>query len=182
MKRYISLIVALVLVVTGIIGTFACISPSKMKESKVIYKYINAIDDGKIAKMMKYTIMGGYSDAISNALGNASEELLQMSGVDTSRDTVGGCLFLSGMNAASKIPSDAKEVKSVELVCYNKAEDPNAQFSIEDFLGLSKSVKVLAVVEVEYIDADGETVTVLSDETFHLVRASFFGYKISSLS
>ena len=167
MKKYIILIVALTLVLAGLIGSLVCIFPGHSKEYKVINKYVSAADDCDMEKIYKCMPM----EELSSVLSMYGEDLMRNPNLGVTDKMT----FIRnlGMDVASKIPEDAQSVKQIKLISCTPNES-----SSQSMLGVSMS-EYLALVEVTYVSAEGEEVTVTGMEEFGLIQTQK-GMKILS--
>ncbi len=160
MKGLRNLIITVIAVLVGLAGSLVCILPSASAEYKLVNNYINAVNGANLEKMNSYLA----SDVLSSALGEEFEGVL-----DSSNKAQGNVDKLSALKSSilsirSELPEDAKEIKSIKLIGCNIGEETKA-----DFIATS-STNVDAIVQLTYINADDETVSVTSVEDIQLCK------------
>lgn len=162
MSKNKNIIIAAILIVIGIIGVLLCTIPSTSKEQKVINKYINAINDCDMEGIKKCLPL----EELGNLISTDYENLFSLNSTESNSKL--DFMKKSGLSACSRIPDDAKEVKSISLI--STLKDVSTEENVE--LLSAKEFTVYATIEVSYITSDDETAFFTSKETFQLTETS----------
>lgn len=158
MSKNISIVIAIILVIVGIIGVIFCTIPTTSKEEKVVIKYINAIDNCDIDGVKDCLYLGdlAYMDVDDYGLAEFDDNLSAK--LDYMK--------MSDLAALYEIPEDVTEIKEVSVVSiYKDSEDK------QDVLS-EKTSAVNATIKVTYIDADGESISFTAVERFQILETS----------
>ena len=157
-NKKIMVLVALLVFLVGLIGLIVCVVPSQTAPDKAISKYISAVNSCDLEKMHEMSAssvlsgMLGQSGGLGNIYGDENAPV----------DKIYAALQSSVFDIASDLPENFTEIKSVNLVGCVDGE-------MESFMGLS-GMNVRVVLEVEYVDAEGNAQTLCSTESVGLIK------------
>lgn len=147
MKFPIKFLVALLALVLGITGVLVCVIPHYGPE-KVVYDFVAAVEKGDAEK-----IADCYASSLLSELDGAAEEMM-------------GKVSANLAQRMLDIPQESK-VESIQILgC-----------SVEEGKEILDSCKVVALIEGEYVDAEGATQTTVVSRNFAIVKTKK-GYKI----
>ena len=157
MKFPVKFIIGLIILVIGISGSAVCLSPHYSAPEKVVAKYVKAVDNNNIKKMISCTI----ANDVANALGgDFAEEVVPDSDSDSD------ALAKSFINS----PENAKKIKSVKLLGCTIGENESA-------FGIT-GCEVTALIKITYLDDEDEKKTFVTEENITVIKTPR-GYKIS---
>lgn len=144
MKLPIKFLIGVLAIIIGVSGAIVCLCTQGTEEEGYISEYVSAINDADLEKMATYG-QGAFKE---------------YEGLDE-KDPIKAALAKSCFGA----PDDAEKVNSVELVGCVIREQPQAEFYLE-----LSSIDVKALIEMEYIDKDGDTVSKLLDYQVIMIK------------
>lgn len=148
MKFPIKFLVALLALVLGITGVLVCVIPHYGPE-KIVYDYVAAVEKGD-------------ADKITDCYAPS-----QMMGMDSVMNEIAGAVSANLAQYMLNVPKDAK-VESIRVIgC-----------SVEESKETLNSYNVVALIEGEYVDAEGATQTTVVDRDFTVIKTQK-GYKIA---
>ena len=151
--------VALLAVLTGIVGLIVCVLPSQSAPDKTISAYVSAINAVKVEKMNKYTFSSVASEALGNFFDGQWDDSVN-NGDSTTVDGIYGALQESVFSVRG-LPDDLAKVTSVKLVGCVEGET-------ETYLGLTGHV-VTVILQISYEDSNGEAQTLNTTEDIGLI-------------
>ncbi len=159
-NKKIMALVALLAVLIGLIGVIVCVTPGQNAPERLISNYVSAINSCNTAKMQKMgaasfmsEMMGGVYSDLSAAFGNVEA---------APADSVYSALQSSAFGAVNGLPDGVTEVKAVKVVGCVVGEQ-------ESYMGLI-GMNVTVVLEVSYVDAEGETQSLYSTESVGVMK------------
>lgn len=157
-NKKIMVLAALLAFLVGLIGLIVCVVPGQTAPDKAISKYISAVNSCNLEKMHELSAssvlsgMLGQSGGMGNIYGDESAPA----------DKIYTALQSSVFDAASDLPEDFKEIKSVNLVGCVDGE-------LESAMGIT-GMNVRVVLEVEYVDGEGNAQSLYSTENIGLIK------------
>ena len=157
-NKKLMVLVALLAFLVGLIGLIICVVPGQTAPDKAVSKYISAVNNCDLEKMHEMSassVIGGMLGQSGGLGGNYGGEAAPV-------DKVYAALQSSVFDIAGQLPEDFQEVKSLELVGCVDGET-------ESFMGLS-GMNVRVVLELEYVDAEGNTQTLCGTESVGLIK------------
>ncbi len=169
-NKKILVLIALIAALAGLIGVVVCVLPGQTKPDKVVAKYVAAINAGNTEKMKAMDASTILKDALGSQLGGLGDQLddLQQglgSVLDkdesVSTDKIYTALEKSAFSITGALPEDFKEIKSVKVVGCVDGEP-------ESYMGMT-GLSVGVILEITYVDAEGEIQTLCEDETVGLI-------------
>ena len=159
MKRFTFAVLSLALVLLGLIGVIVCVTPSSSAQYKLIQKYVAAVNKADSKGMQECCADTEDLLGISNS-DIASDDDREASVTD--RMTA---LKTSLLSISSYLPEDAKEVESLKVIGCSEA----SPFETDAF---SSASEVTAIIQMTFIDADGETAMVSHQENFVIAKTA----------
>ncbi len=159
MKRFTFAVLSLALVLVGLIGVIVCVTPSSSAQYKLIQKYVAAVNKADSEGMQECCADTEDLLNLSNS-GITSDDDREDSVTD--RITA---LKTSLLSISSYLPEDAKEVESLKVIGCSEA----SLFETDAF---SSASAVTAIIQMTYIDADGETAMVSHQENFVIAKTA----------
>ena len=159
MKKYIHVMLSLALMLIGIIGIIVCVVPSASAEYRLVKKYISAINKAD------YTGMQECCADTEDLLGISNSDIASDDDREASVTDRMTALKTSLLSISSYLPEDAKEVESLKVIGCSEA----SPFETDAFSSVSE---VTAIIQMTFIDADGETAMVSHQENFVIAKTS----------
>lgn len=168
-NKKIVVLIALVAFLVGLVGMIICVTPGQTAPDRLVAKYVKAINAGNIEKIRKMGMASVVSDAMGSQLGGllgSVQDGLSGDAFDKDQqaptDKIYNALKKSAFSVTGELPEDFKEIKSVKVVGCVDGER-------ESYMGLT-GMNVGVVLEITFVDAEGETQSVCCAENIGVIR------------
>lgn len=160
MKKYIHVMLSLALILIGMIGIIVCIVPSASAEYRLVKKYISAVNKADYTGMQECCANDKDLINLFNFDSVASDDTQEDSVTDRAT-----ALKASRLGIGAYLPEDAKEVASLKVIGCSEAP-------LSETDSFSSASAVTAIIQMTYIDADGETAIVSHQENFVIAKTA----------